>query len=105
MYVDYTPLDHRSPSLPAIDELQTTITALRDTAANQDECCVQPQNLFNNGIKAIIEAVKTAFPPASPCITSKEDVDSVEASDAAAAPPPATLKTSGETDDDYDEFL
>ncbi len=103
-HVDYTLLDHRSPSLPAIDELQTTITTLGETAADQDKCSIQPQNLLYNGIEAILEADKTASPPASPGITSKGDFNRVEASDA-AAPPPAPSKTSGETDEDYDEFL
>jgi hypothetical protein len=95
--------------LPAIDELETTITTLGETAADQDKRSVQPQNVrYDNGIEAILEAGKTASPPSSPGISSKEDCkedfDRVEASDA-AAPPHAPLKTSGETDEDYDEFL
>ena len=46
---DYTPLDHRTPDLPPIHELQSTITALQDNVANKgDDVSVQPQNLFNN---------------------------------------------------------
>jgi hypothetical protein len=102
-HVDYTPLDHRSPSLPAIDELQTTIATLGDTATDEDNHSVLPQNSFS-GIEAILQADKTASPPSSPGITSNEDFDRVKASDA-AAPPPATSKTLGETNEDYDEFL
>jgi hypothetical protein len=83
--------------------LQTTIATLGDTAADQDNRSFQPQNLFS-GIEAILQADKTTSPPASPGITSKEDFDRVEASDA-VMPHPATSKTLGETNEDYDEFL
>ena len=64
---------------------------------------ILPQNSFP-GIEAILQANKTASPPVSPGITRNEDFYRVEASDA-AAPPPATSKTSGETNEDYDEVL
>jgi hypothetical protein len=91
MHADYTPLDHRSPSLPAIDELQTTIATLGDTATNEDNRRGLPQNLFS-GIEAILQADKTASPPASPSITRNIDFDRVKVSHAAAPPlPPRRL--------------